>query len=148
MTGPGMTTTDSASTEAVQAALAVEHSAIYIFGALGGRTSASSAPALARALKDAYDDHVTAREALAARVVAAGIEPVASSAVYGLPRRITSPEGIGASALRLEQDITATYLSLAPKATGPDRALLIQLLCRAAARQLDLGAKPTAFPGT
>ncbi|GGU11646.1 DUF4439 domain-containing protein [Nocardioides albus] len=143
-----MTTADSASTDAIQAALAVEHSAIYILGALGGRTSASSAPALASALEAAYEDHVNAREALAIRVVAAGLEPVASSAVYDLPRRIGSAESIGAAALRLEQDTTATYLSLAPKATGTDRILLVQLLCRAAARQLDLGAKPTAFPGT
>ncbi|MFE6647123.1 DUF4439 domain-containing protein [Nocardioides sp. NPDC057772] len=143
-----MTTADTASTEAVQAALAVEHAAIFVLGALGGRTSASSAPALARALTDAYDDHVNAREALAARVVAAGIEPVAPSAVYDLPGRIGTESGIGAAALRLEKDTAATYLSLAPKATGADRTLLIQLLCRAAARQLDLGAKPTAFPGT
>lgn len=143
-----MTTTDSGSTEAVQAALAVEHSAIYVLGALGGRTSASSSPALARALTEAYDDHVNAREALAAHVVAVGIEPVAPSAVYDLPDQIRSEAGIGAAALRLEQDTTATYLSLVPKATGDDRKLLIQLLCRTAARQLDLGAKPTAFPGT
>lgn len=148
MTGPGMAATDSASTEAIQAALAVEHAAIYVIGALGGRTSASSTPALARALEVAYADHVNAREALAVRVVAAGLEPVASSAVYDLPRRTGSAEGIGAAALRLERDTTATYLSLVPKATGTDRTLLIQLLCRAAARQLDLGAKPTAFPGT
>ncbi|MFJ2758482.1 DUF4439 domain-containing protein [Nocardioides sp. NPDC087217] len=143
-----MTTATSTSTEALQAALAVEHSAIYVLGALGGRTSATSSPALARALTDAYDDHVNAREALAAHVVAAGIEPVAPSAVYDLPGRIGSEAGIGAAALQLEQDTTATYLSLAPKATGTDRTLLIQLLCRAAARQLDLGAKPRAFPGT
>lgn len=143
-----MTTADTASTEAVQAALAVEHAAIFVLGALGGRTSASSAPALARALTDAYDDHVNAREALAAHVVAAGIEPVAPSAVYDLPGRIGTESGISAAALRLEKDTTATYLALAPKATGADRTLLIQLLCRAAARQLDLGAKPTAFPGT
>ena len=143
-----MTTATSASTEAVQAALAVEHAAIYVLGALGGRTSATSAPALARALTDAYDDHVNAREALAAHVVAAGIEPVAPSAVYDLPSQIRSDAGIGAAALRLEKDTTATYLSLVPKATGSDRTLLIHLLCRAAARQLDLGAEPVAFPGT
>ncbi|MFE6511591.1 DUF4439 domain-containing protein [Nocardioides sp. NPDC057767] len=143
-----MTTADTASTEAVQAALAVEHAAIYVLGALGGLTSASSAPDLARALTDAYDDHVNAREALAAHVVAAGIEPVAPSAVYDLPGRIGTEARIGAAALRLEEDTTATYLSLVPKATGTDRNLLIQLLCRAAARQLDLGAEPAAFPGT
>ena len=143
-----MTTADTASTEAVQAALAVEHAAIFVLGALGGLTSASAAPALARALTDAYDDHVNAREALAAHVVAAGIEPVAPSAVYDLPGRVGTEARIAAAALRLEKDTTATYLSLAPKATGTDRTLLIQLLCRAAARQLDLGAKPSAFPGT
>ena len=95
-----MTTATSASTEAVQAALAVEHAAIYVLGALGGRTSATSAPALARALTDAYDDHVNAREALAAHVVAAGIEPVAPSAVYDLPSQIRSDAGIGAAALK------------------------------------------------
>lgn len=143
-----MTATGSASTEAVQAALAVEHSAIYVLGALGGRVSSSSAPSLAQALADAYADHLSAREALAAHVVAAGIEPVAPSAVYDLPDRLGSDAGIGAAALRLERDITATYLSLTPQATGTDRTLLVQLLCRAAARQLDLGAAPTAFPGT
>ena len=35
-------TTDSSSTEALQAALPGEHSAIYVLGALGGRTSATS----------------------------------------------------------------------------------------------------------
>ena len=148
MTGAGETTGDSADTEAVQAALAVEHSAIYVLGALGGRTSSSEDPELARALGEAYDDHIDAREALAAHVVAAGIEPVAPSAVYDLPTGIDSVTGIRAAALRIERDTTATYLSLAPKARGRDRTLLIQLLCGAAARQLDLGAKPTAFPGT
>lgn len=143
-----MTTADSASTEAVQAALAVEHSAIYVLGSLGGLTSSSAAPALAQALTEAYDEHVRAREALAAHVVSAGIEPVAPSAVYDLPGGIGTEKGVGAAALRLERDTTATYLSLAPKATGSDRTLLIQLLCRTAARQLDLGGKPTAFPGT
>ena len=143
-----MTAAGSSSTEAVQAALAVEHSAIYVLGALGGRTSAASSPALARALTEAYDDHVNAREALAAHVVAAGIEPVAPSAVYDVPGGIGSAAGIGDAALRLERDTTATYLALAPKASGADRTLLIQLLCRAAARQLDLGAKPVSFPGT
>ena len=142
------TTADSASTEAVQAALAVEHAAIYILSAVGGRTSASEDPALVRALEETYDDRVDAREALAAHVVAAGIEPVAPSAVYDLPAGTESAAGVRAAALRIEQDTTATYLSLAPKAIGRDRTLLVQLLCGAAARQLDLGAKPTAFPGT
>lgn len=143
-----MTTAGSTSTEAVQAALAVEHAAIYVLGALGGRTPSSSAPALEQALSAAYEDHVNAREELAAHVVSAGIEPVAPSAVYDLPGRLGTAAGINAAALRLERDTTATYLSLVPKATGTDRVLLVQLLCRTAARQLDLGAKPTAFPGT
>ncbi|TQL69339.1 uncharacterized protein DUF4439 [Nocardioides albertanoniae] len=148
MTGADAKTGDSAETEAVQAALAVEHSAIYVLGALGGRTSSSREPELAAALEAAYDAHVDAREALAAHVVAVGIEPVAPSAVYDLPPGIESAAGVRAAALRIERDAAATYLSLTPKASGRDRTLLVQLLCRAAARQLDLGAKPTAFPGT
>ncbi|MGH3354104.1 MAG: DUF4439 domain-containing protein [Nocardioides sp.] len=147
-TKPGTTTADSSSTEAVQAALAVEHSAIYVLGTFGGRTSSAEDPELVGALEEAYEDHVDAREALAAHVVAAGIEPVAPSAVYDLPGGIGSAEGIRAATLRIERDITATYLTLTPKAIGRDRTLLVQLLCGAAARQLDLGAKPTAFPGT
>ena len=43
--------------DALQTTLAGEHAAVYLYGALGGRTSQAAAPALYAALRDAYAAH-------------------------------------------------------------------------------------------
>ncbi|MEX0426411.1 DUF4439 domain-containing protein [Nocardioides sp. DS6] len=133
---------------ALQTALAAEHAAIYVYGVLGGRTSASQDPTLADSLRTAYDDHVTARDALIDRVVAAGSDPVGSSAAYARPGGIDSPSGVRRAALQVERRCAAAYLAGMAAVTGTDRRLLVGALGDTAVRELAFGGAPETFPGT
>ena len=64
--------------QALQQTLAGEHAAVYVYGVLGGRLSATEHPELMAAVVDAYDTHVARRDHVTGRVVAAGAEPVAA----------------------------------------------------------------------
>ncbi len=44
-------------TDALQTALAAEHAAVFVFGALGGQTSQSADPTLYAAVTDGYVTH-------------------------------------------------------------------------------------------
>lgn len=136
------------SVKALQAVLAEEHAAVYVYGVLGGRTSTSEQPTLAGALQDAYDGHLTARDALVGRVVAAGADPVGAAAAYALPHGIDSPSGVRAAALAIERRCAAAYLDHVAEATGEDRRVLVTGLGDAAVRELAFGGTPQAFPGT
>ncbi|MDN5743836.1 MAG: ferritin-like domain-containing protein, partial [Nocardioidaceae bacterium] len=63
---------------ALQTTLAAEHAAVFVYGALGARTSLSGQPALYRALTAAYSLHRDRRDELSARVQTAGADPVAA----------------------------------------------------------------------
>ena len=134
--------------DALQAALAAEHAAVYVYGVLGGRTSASQEPTLADSLRSAYDAHETARDTLAARVAAAGADPVGAAAAYAIPSGIDSASGVRRAALAVEQRCAATYLTQVAETTGDDRRLMVSALGDAAVRELSFGGSPQALPGT
>lgn len=138
----------STAVDPLQSALAAEHAAVYLYAVLGGRTSESGQPTLFAALEDAYDAHLTARDALIARVTAAGGTPVGASAAYALPAGISTPSGVRAAALAVERHCAAAYLTQVPATTGADRTLLVTALGDCAVRELSFGGAPQTFPGT
>ena len=72
--------------EALQQTLAGEHAAVYVYGALGGRVSASAQPdAGRRGSRAAYTTHRGRRDQLTAMVRAAEGDPVAADVSYELP---------------------------------------------------------------
>ncbi len=71
--------------DALQTALAAEHAAVYVCGALGAQTSQSAEPALFVAVSEAYAAHRAGRDQLVARVADLGAEPVAAEPAYELP---------------------------------------------------------------
>ncbi|MGB0101641.1 MAG: DUF4439 domain-containing protein, partial [Nocardioides sp.] len=80
--------------EALQTALAAEHAAVYVYGALGGRTSRAETPELSAAVSSAYASHRARRDLLTSEVVDLGGEPVAAEAAYDVPGRLETPEQV------------------------------------------------------
>lgn len=134
-------------TEALQVALAAEHAAVFVYGALGGQSSRSASPALFDAVTAAYVVHRERRDALTAMISAGGADPVAAQPGYQVPEELGSPAAIAAEALRLEQAAASTYAYLIGSTTGEDRGWAVAALADAAVRGLAFGGEPERFPG-
>lgn len=143
---PGGADADGAS-EALQAALAAEHAAVFVYAALGGQASQSAQPGLYGRITAAYRLHRTRRDELVAMVRAAGGEPVAAEPGYQLPADLGTATALHARALRLEQDAAATYAYLVASSTGATRTWAVTALLDAAVRGLGFGGKSESFPG-
>ncbi|QSR25981.1 hypothetical protein CFH99_10130 [Nocardioides aromaticivorans] len=137
---------DSA-TEALQATLAAEHAAVFVYAALGGQASRSAQPGLYGRITAAYRLHRTRRDELIGLVRAAGAEPVAAEPGYQLPADLGTPAALTARALRLEQDAASTYAYLVASSTGATRTWAVTALLDAAVRGLGFGGRPETFPG-
>ena len=130
--------------EALQAALAGEHAAMYGVGVAGGKLSG----ALYRDATDTFESHRDNRDHLSALLVAAGQTPVAAEPAYDLPRPVTSTATATALILVIERRIAAVYGDLVEAAEQPAvRAFAIESLLGAATSQLSWGGAPVAFPG-
>lgn len=134
-------------TDALQAALAAEHAAVFVYAALGGQASQSAQPGLYGRITAAYRLHRTRRDELDAMVRAAGGEPVAAEPGYQLPADLGSAAALNARALRLEQGAAAAYAYLVASSTGATRTWAVTALIDAAVRGLGFGGKPESFPG-
>ena len=137
---------DSA-TEALQAALAAEHAAVFVYAALGGQASQSDQPGLYARITAAYRLHRTRRDELIDLVRGAGGDPVAAEPGYQLPADLGTAAALNARALRLEQDAAATYAYLVASSTGATRRWAVTALLDAAVRGLGFGGRPESFPG-
>lgn len=133
--------------DGLQAALAAEHAALYVYGALGARTSLSATPRLYDAVVAAYDDHRALRDELTEAVRTAGGEPVAAAAAYELPAPLGTPDQVTAAALGVELRCAATYTWVVEQTSGPDRRLAVTALRRSAVRALAFRGSPEIFPG-
>lgn len=142
MTSPDLTTLD-----ALQATLAGEHAALYLYGALGGRTSLTTTPALYAALRQGYDVHRAQRDQLTLVVRDLGAEPVAAAVAYDLPDPVASAVDVAREALALEQRCAAAYSSLVAQSVGDQRRWAVTALTSSAVRQLATGGAAEAFPG-
>jgi hypothetical protein len=132
-------------TEALQAALAGEHAALYGVGVAGGRLKIG---ARFRAATTLYEQHRKRRDQLAGFLVDAGETPVAAAAAYDLPQAVTSAATATALVLLIERRVTTVYGDLV-EATEQDpvRTFAIQALIACSQAQLSWGASPAAFPG-
>lgn len=144
-TGTAETTTPAV--DALQVALAAEHAAVFVYGALGAQTSQSGQPTLFGALTRAYSLHRDRRDHLTGVIVAAGGQPVAAEPGYALPADLGSMAVVRTRALAIEEAASSTYAYLVASTSGPDRAWAVQALLDAAVRGLAFGGKPERLPG-
>lgn len=133
--------------EALQATLAGEHAAVYVYGVLGGRTSASAEPSLASALRAAYDVHRARRDQVTAMIRVRGEEPVVSEVSYVLPNAADTAARCRRAAAEIEQRCTEVYAAAVGSTSRANRQWAIDALADAAVRQLTFGVAATAFPG-
>jgi hypothetical protein len=132
---------------ALQQALAGEHAAVYVYGVLGGRVSASSHAELATRLSSAYVVHRGRRDQLTAMVRAAGGDPVAAEVSYQLPNPSRTAAQLTAAALVVERRCAEVYAAMVGNTAQANRQWAIDALADAAVRQLTFGGTPDAFPG-
>ncbi|MGW7679940.1 ferritin-like domain-containing protein [Kribbella sp. NPDC054772] len=130
--------------EALQAALAGEHAALYGVGVAGGKLSG----ARFRDATDTFEQHRDNRDRLSALLVAAGETPVAAEPAYDLPQAVTNTATATALVLLIERRIAAVYGDLVEAAEQPAvRAFAVDSLLGSATAQLTWGGAPVAFPG-
>jgi hypothetical protein len=130
--------------EALQAALAGEHAALYGVGLAGGKLRSTRAAAV----EDAFETHRARRDRLSALLVAAGETPVAAEPAYALPRPVTNAATAISLVLVIEQRIAAVYGDLVEAAEDAAvRIFAIEALLDIAKEQLAWGGAPVAFPG-
>lgn len=133
--------------EALQATLAGEHAAVYVYGVLGGRVSASAEPALSAALRSAHDVHRVRRDQVTAMVRASGEEPGAAAVSYELPNRADSARRCRAAAAVIEKRCAGVYAAMVGSTARANRQWAIDALADAAVRGLTFGVEPSAWPG-
>jgi hypothetical protein len=133
--------------EALQATLAGEHAAVYVYGVLGGRVSASAEPDLAAALRAAYNTHRGRRDQVVAILTSAGAEPVAAEVSYELPNAAATAADCRAAAAQIEERCAEVYATAVGSTSRANRQWAIDALTDAAVRALGFGAQPVPFPG-
>ncbi len=145
-TDPRRRSAEGAAT-ALRDALAAEHAAVWLYGVLGARTSASGAPATFVAVEGAYDAHRARRNGLVAELRGLGADPVAASPTYRLPERVESLGTVRRLARRVEATTAGWWSALVVRSVGPLRRDAAVALADAAVRRLGFGAPAQAFPG-
>lgn len=133
--------------EALQATLAGEHAAVYLYGVIGGRVSGTSQPVLAQRVWDAYTLHRGRRDQLTTMVRAAKGDPVAAHVSYELPDAATTPDQLERAALQIEERCAALYADMVGGTWGASRQWALEALVDAAVRLLGFGGRPDSFPG-
>jgi hypothetical protein len=133
--------------EALQATLAGEHAAVYVYGVIGARVSYSDEPMLYDRVRAAYTTHRGRRDQLTMMIRALGEVPVASEVSYRLPNPAKTTAQLVSAALLLEQRCSAVYADMVGSTSRASRQWAIEALADAAVRQLGFGGEPEVFPG-
>lgn len=133
--------------DALQTALAAEHAALHVYGALGAKTSLSATPLLYDELVAGYRAHRDLRDLLSEAVRDAGGEPVAAEVAYELPDALDTPDAVTRAALAIERRCEATYAWTVEQTSGAARRLAVRALTRTAVRALAFRGSPEIFPG-
>jgi hypothetical protein len=133
--------------DALQTTLAAEHAAVYVYGALGGRTSQSATPDLFAAVQAAYAAHRARRDLLTRELTELDVEPVAAEAAYELPGGLDQPDGIAHAGLELERSCAETYAYLVASTEAERRRWAVAVLNETAVRELAFRGNPETFPG-
>jgi hypothetical protein len=132
---------------ALQTALAGEHAALYVYGALGARTSESGTPVLFALVTEAYETHRAWRDLLTSRLVDEGATPTPAAPTYVLPDTAPTPAGVATAAIGVEERCADTYAYVVANTAGADRSWAVAALTRTATRIVGLGAPPDVLPG-
>ncbi|WP_028645823.1 ferritin-like domain-containing protein [Nocardioides sp. URHA0020] len=135
------------SVAALQTALAGEHAAVFVLGALAGRASLSGDPELLATVSEGYVDHRLRRDQLTAAIRDLGAEPVAADASYVVPAGLDRPGRIARVARATEQACAETYSWLVANTVDDLRQWAIRALNETAVRVLTLRGTPEIFPG-
>lgn len=130
--------------EALQAAIAGEHAALYGVGVAGGKLSG----ARFGAATTLYERHRSRRDQLAEMLIEGGQTPAAAEPAYDLPQAVTNAATATALVLGIERRLTAVYGDLVEAAEQDrTRVFAVQALIASSREQLNWGGKPSAFPG-
>lgn len=132
---------------ALQATLAAEHAAVYVYEVLGGRVSSVSAPLVAELLRAAYEVHRARRDQLRATIADLGREPVAAAVAYQVDARTRETGELLEAARLTETRCAGVYAELVAASSGRHRRWAVTALTDAAVRQLTLGGSPEPYPG-
>ncbi len=130
--------------EALQAALAGEHAAVWAYGVVGARVVARRVGEAGTAL----DEHRVQRDILDALLRSMGTEPVVAEAAYALPLPVRTSSSALALAVLLEERLAALYGDVvSASTTRPVRVLAVAALRDAALRAAQWRGGSVPFPG-
>jgi Domain of unknown function (DUF4439) len=129
--------------QALQAALAAEHAAVYGYGVAGAMLSGADQ---ALAMTD-WKAHQEARDTLQAMITKLGATPVAASAAYELPHPVRDARSARRLAAALEEGVTQAYLGLVAVKNEMLRAFGALAMLPAAERAVAWRGSTVAFPG-
>jgi hypothetical protein len=133
----------SATTGALQSALAAEHAAIYGYGVVGANLTGTMQ---ATATSD-WLAHQVARDRLEAMLRSRGAQPVAAAAGYQLPVTVRTPAEAAALAAILEDRVATAYLGLVALSAAALRQFGALQVRAAALRAAVWRGSTVAFPG-
>ena len=133
--------------DSLQATLAAEHAAIFVYGDAGAHTSQSAEPDLFDTISTLYRTHRSRRDQLRLLIADRGATPVASATTYEVPGQFATPAAVRRQVLRTEQQCAEVYASLVANTAGEDRDFAISALLEAAQARILLGGAPESFPG-
>ncbi len=129
--------------EALQAAVAGEHAAVW---ASGRAAAVLAGDRRTQALRE-LDEHRRTRDELRGRLVALGAEPVAAAPAYREPFAVTGPSGGRRLMAHVNTAMAAVYADLAAASPAGQRRPAAAQSWRAAAQGVRWGAPGQAFPG-
>ncbi|MDQ6935510.1 MAG: ferritin-like domain-containing protein [Actinomycetota bacterium] len=133
--------------QALQATLAAEHAAVYVYGVLAAQTSRAQRPTLHADLNAAYLAHRQRRDELIAKIAEAGVTPVAAAVAYDLPNAAGTATQVTLAARTTEERAALVYGQLVQSTAGTDRRWGIAALTATALLHLVFGGSPQPFPG-
>jgi hypothetical protein len=134
---------DSHYLDALQAALAGEHAAVWASGRSAGELGGRRRDAARREL----DAHRQARDELRRRVTALGAVPVEAAVAYVEPFPVERAAGGRRLMAHVNTALAATYADVAAASEPAARREAVEESSAAAVRAVAWGADPQAFPG-
>ena len=133
--------------QALQATLAAEHAAVYVYAVVGGRLSASADPTASRLIDDAYEVHRVRRDQLRGMIAASGHTPVPPAPAYRVGVQSRAPGPLLGVARATEERCAVVYAQLVATSTGTRRRWAVEALTDSGVRVLGFGGSPSAYPG-
>ncbi|MEH3033264.1 MAG: DUF4439 domain-containing protein [Aeromicrobium erythreum] len=121
--------------------LALEHEAVWTYGLVGARVTDLRDDA-----REAWTAHRSARDALLARLAAAGARTVGPRPAYDVPIPRDAATARRA-AVDVERRLAAACVALVALAGDDERRRAVAVLRRASLAAIDWGSAPQAFPG-